>query len=65
MSASLAILMYAFMGSPLVIVVINNILKKETAQKCCLSLVVLVGVVKMSVAVISFILLNKFGKLSI
>ncbi len=65
MSASLATVLYAFMGFPLVILIVNNVLKKETAQKICLSLGLAVGVVQMVVAVIAFVLLNQFGQTAI
>lgn len=65
MSASLINLMYAFLGLPLIVILINNILKKETAQKFCLSLGCFVGIVQMVISVITFVLLNQFNKTAI
>jgi len=62
MSASLASLMYTFMGLPLLCIVVLNVIGKKPADRICPYLGLFVGLVQMVSAVVSAVLLLQFNK---
>jgi len=65
MSASLASLMYAFIGLPLLAVAGLNLAGRRLTRRICQSLGVFVGLAQMAVAVISQLLLLQYHKSSV
>ena len=65
MSAGLEFVLLVFMGLPLLIVLINNLLKREIAQKICLSLGLIAGIGQMVAAIVVFVSLNAAGQASV
>ncbi len=65
MSASLASLMYAFIGLPLLAVAGLNLAGRRLTRRICRPLGVFVGLVQMAVAVISQLLLLQYHKSSV
>ncbi|MCR4962693.1 MAG: NADH-quinone oxidoreductase subunit L [Firmicutes bacterium] len=62
MSAGMEFVLLTFMGLPLLMVLLNNLLKKEIAQKICLSLGIIAGIVQMAAAVFVFASLKAAGQ---
>ena len=64
MSASLATLVYAFIGLPLIAIVLLNLPNRKFAEKLCIGTGLFVCIVQMATAVIAVLLLIEFNKAS-
>jgi len=62
MSASFAVLMYAFMGLPLLAIVVFNLIGKKRVERCCIPIGYIVSLVQVAVAIISMMLLVQYNK---
>lgn len=65
MPASLTIVMYAFMGLPLLVLVLFNLLGKKLAERSCLAVGALTGLIQVAAALISLALLWQYNKASV